>query len=84
MGSVSAQLLYDLLQHGSLPMERYETNVVSYNLIPLRLPTLNSDENLLGNLIYFGYTCFGIITFSAGAAIAWTLKLRKAMVVKAA
>ena len=84
MGSVSAQLLYDLLQHGSLPMERYETNVVSYNLIPLRLPTLNSDENLLGNLIYFGYTCFGIITLSAGAAIAWTLKLRKAMVVKAA
>lgn len=84
MGYVSAQLLYDLYQDGRLPEERYETNVVSYNLIPLRLPALHSDENLLGNLKYFGFTCFGIITLSACAAMAWTFKLRKAMVVKAA
>ena len=84
MGAEAAQLLYDLYHDGSLPTERYETNVVSYNLIPLMLPELNYDANLLGNLKYFGFTCFGIIAFSACAATGWTILRRGTMVVRAA
>jgi hypothetical protein len=35
--------------------------MVAYNLIPVELPPLEVDENLLGQLLYVGYSCFELI-----------------------
>lgn len=59
-------------------------DVVSYNLIPLELPPLDVDENLLGNLKYVGYTFFGIIAFAVLLSVCWTVYHRKSIVVRAA
>jgi gamma-aminobutyric acid type B receptor len=58
--------------------------VVSYNLIPLELPPLDVDENLLGNLKYVGYTFFGIVAFTVLLSVYWTVYHRKSIVVRAA
>jgi len=84
MGTISAQVLFNYMRDGKLPKTRYETNIVSYNVIPLELPPTDLDENLIGNLKYIGFTCFGIVVVSAIVCIAWTFHLRKSIVVKAA
>ena len=83
-GSQSLQVLYDLAMRGSLEKTYFPTNLVSYNLIPLDLPTLDVDQNLLGNFKYTGLICFGLVALSALACVAWTLQYRDCMVVKAA
>lgn len=58
--------------------------MVSYNLIPVELPPVNLDENLLGNLKYVGLTFFGFIAAATAASIGWTVYYRQSVVVLAA
>jgi gamma-aminobutyric acid type B receptor len=83
-GSKSLQVLYDLATRGSLENTFFPTNLVAYNLIPLELPTLDVDQNLLGNFKYTGLICFGLVALSSLACVAWTLYYRDNMVVRAA
>jgi ABC-type sugar transport system substrate-binding protein len=86
MGSVSLQVLYDLATKGTQTLEKtvFSTNIVSYNLIPLELPPLDVDQNILGDLKYFGFTCFGLVALSAVGCMAWTLYHSACSVVRAA
>jgi gamma-aminobutyric acid type B receptor len=86
MGSVSLEVLYDLATRGTETLDKtfFATNIVSYNLIPIELPQLNVDQNTLGNLKYFGFTCFALVALSAVACVGWTLYHRACLVVRAA
>lgn len=95
IGLTAFQVLSDYLQHqkdfdeGKTTKEIelqdfYPTNLVAYNLIPLDLPPLDVDENLLGNLKYVGFICFGVVAISALLCVVWTIKYRRGRVVKAA
>ena len=59
------------------------TNLVAYNLIPVELPPLEMDENLLGSLVYVGYSCFGFIGVASFSCIVWTVWNRTGTVVRA-
>ena len=83
-GSKALQVLYDMATRGSLEKTFFPTNLVAYNLIPLDLPTLEVDQSLLGNFKYTGLVCFGLVALSALACVAWTVRYRDCMVVKAA
>ena len=84
MGRVSLEVLHELMLSPNKQLEEFfhATNLVSYTLIPLELPPLHLDENLLGNLVYVGYACFGIIVVSAIICSCWTIYYRNALVVK--
>ena len=82
IGSACFQAMYqDVLEkRGRLPPRddrRIETNLISYNMIPLNLPTLDVDQNLLGPLAYLGWALFGIIAFVALCCLGWTLRYRR-------
>jgi gamma-aminobutyric acid type B receptor len=83
-GSRSAEVLYDLAAKGAVEKDVFATNLVAYNLIPLELPPLDVDQNLLGNFKYTGLICFGLVALSALACAAWTLHHRDCMIVRAA
>ena len=86
IGSESFQVLYDILTKGpeSRPNKIYPTNIVSYNVIPIELPPVALDENLIGNLKYLGYICFSLVALFAMLCIAWTFRCRSCAVVKMA
>jgi gamma-aminobutyric acid type B receptor len=83
-GSVSAQVLYDLATKGTLEKTFFPTNVVAYNLIPLELPPLDLNENLIGNVKYLGFVCFGLVALCAAGFVLWTFYHRASLVVQAA
>jgi gamma-aminobutyric acid type B receptor len=82
-GAKSAEVLYELATGGTLEKKVFSTNLVAYNLIPLELPTLDVDQNLLGNLKYVGFTCFGLVALAVLFCLAWTLHHRNSVVVSA-
>jgi ABC-type sugar transport system substrate-binding protein len=84
MGRVSLEVLHELATTGTLKQDKYGTSLVSYTLIPLVLPEVKLDENLLGNLVYVGYCCFGIVVVSVLASASWTTYYREELVVRAA
>ncbi|CAB9505925.1 Gamma-aminobutyric acid (GABA) B receptor [Seminavis robusta] len=49
------------------------TNVVAYNLIPVTLPPLELEQNLLGPLRYIGISCFVVVTLAALGCMGWTV-----------
>ena len=57
--------------------DRIRTNLVSYNIIPLELPPLAVDENLLGSLAWLGWIFFAIVAASVVYCILWTLRYRR-------
>ena len=59
------------------------TNLVAYNLIPIELPPLEVDHNLLGPLVWAGYLCFGILALASVSCIGWAIWNRTETVVKA-
>jgi len=85
-GTKSVQALYDILATGGPKGNEgdYNTNIVAYNLIPVELPELDLDENLLGNLKWVGYTCFGFVAISVMVCCLWTYLSWGKVVVKAA
>eukprot|EP00934_Nitzschia_sp_Nitz4_P003497 Nitzschia sp. Nitz4//scaffold12_size214221//195993//199055//NITZ4_001537-RA/size214221-processed-gene-0.132-mRNA-1//1//CDS//3329535131//3487//frame0 len=84
MGTTCFDLLMEYLDNGYLEDDYYPTNVVAYNLIPLELPDLDVDENLVGNLKFVGHVCFGSVVFFSAICVAWTVLNRDHPVVKAA
>ena len=53
-------------------------------LIPLHLPTLNLDQNLLGNLRFIGFVSFGVAFLVAVSLIVWTVKRQNGPLVRVA
>ena len=62
----------------------YPSNIVAYYLIPLDLPPLEVDQNLLGPLKVVGLVCFGIVTLTVAICIWWTVYYRKTSLVVSA
>lgn len=58
------------------------TNVLIHLRVPLVLPKLVVNNNLIGNLKYVGYILFGIIAVAAITFAVWTWRNRNAQVVK--
>lgn len=83
MGLRSASALMELLQQRSIPTE-IGTNLISHLQVPLVLPELVVDHNLVGNLKYVSYVLFGVIVAVVGACISWTVYRRSQVVVQAA
>eukprot|EP00977_Amphora_coffeiformis_P009575 scaffold2205_cov167-Amphora_coffeaeformis.AAC.1 len=86
IGAACFQAMYQdaMEKRGLLPAQspsrvdyRVETNLISYNMIPLNLPTLDVDQNLLGPLAILGWVLFGIIACSALFCLGWTLRYRR-------
>lgn len=84
MGALSIQTLHDLLQGREPRGEMIGTNVLNHINIPLVLPELEVDHNLVGNLYLVGYILFGIVALTALGFLGWTIKFREMVVVKAA
>ena len=83
IGTTSVDALYRSIT-GTLQQELFRTNVVAYNLIPLALPPVDYNENLLGNLEVLGFSLFCITTITCFCCAGWTLYYRTAIVVRAA
>ena len=84
-GSLSAQLLYDLYHHGSLPKDRFETKVIP--LVPPPASNYLNATSQGGELKRCGYTCritIAIAAFSTSMALTLLVKLRGAMSARAA
>jgi ABC-type sugar transport system substrate-binding protein len=84
IGELAAQVLYEKAMTGQLVRDFYPTNLVSYNLIPVELPPITVDQNLLGSITILGYVCFAVIAAASLACAAWTRWNKTGVVVKAA
>uniref|UniRef100_A0A7S3L1A8 G-protein coupled receptors family 3 profile domain-containing protein n=1 Tax=Amphora coffeiformis TaxID=265554 RepID=A0A7S3L1A8_9STRA len=85
MGATAIQVLHDYLVHGIAPEQEFVgTNVLTHISIPLTLPDLQVDHNLIGNLHVVGYLLFGLIAFLSICFAVWTLHQRNAVIVRAA
>lgn len=83
MGYIAMHVLHDIVTSGKQPsQEIYGTNVATHIMVPLILPKITVDNNLIGNLVYTGYILFAMIAIASIAAAIWTYKLRKHQVVK--
>jgi ABC-type sugar transport system substrate-binding protein len=84
MGSLAAETLYKIVTQGPDSVPKVQnTKLVNYNLVPEQLPDPDIDQNLLGNLVYVGYTCFGIIVVCTLICAGWTAYYRNGIVVRA-
>jgi len=85
MGDISARLLHKLAMGKKLQSDFEATNLASYTLIPLKLPELTLNQNLIGNAKWVGYACFAVVVLSASTCAMWTtLKWKTCVVVQAA
>ncbi|GAX23840.1 gamma-aminobutyric acid type B receptor [Fistulifera solaris] len=84
IGSRSLEVLHDFTAYNVRPKDVVGLDLVAYNLIPIELPPLTVDNNRIGNLKYLGYTAFGAVALCALFCIAWTIRYRQNLVVKAA
>jgi len=83
-GTECAQALFDVITTGSLESATIHTNLVSYNINPHELPSLDVDQNLLDDVVFVGYVCFGTVVLSVLACLAWTIRYRAEMVARTA
>jgi ABC-type sugar transport system substrate-binding protein len=84
MGFMAIKALYDLAEGGLVSQEMIGTNVLTHLKVPLILPELTVDHNLLGNLHVVGFILFGLIACVALGFGIWTYRLRNVRVVKVA
>lgn len=84
IGSRSLEVLYDFVIKSRRPKEKVSLDLVAYNLIPVELPPLDVDDNLIGNLKYLGFTAFGVVLLCALLCTVWTVHFRQNLVVRAA
>lgn len=82
MGSKAIESLLRLANEKELLQECIGTNVISHIKIPLLLPTLTVDTNLIGNLRFVGYILFGLVTVLCIAFATWTYRSRNLHVVQ--
>jgi len=86
MGSICIRTLYDVLVNNatsSIP-SFIGTNVVHHLQVPLILPPLKVNHNLLGILKYVGYSLFCLITAVALMFLVWLFRNRNMPVVRVA
>jgi ABC-type sugar transport system substrate-binding protein len=85
IGELALQLLLERAVTGrNLTRDFYPTNLVSYNVIPIELPPLTVNQNLLGSVDALGYACFALVVVASAACAGWTYRCRRAVVVQAA
>lgn len=84
MGFMAMKILYDLAEGGLISQEIIGTSVLTHLEIPLVLPKLRVDHNLIGNLRVVGFILFGLIACGALGFGVWTYRKRNVRVVKVA
>ena len=84
MGYKAANVLYDIKTGTMNGQQIYGTNLITHIQVPLVLPELVVDNNLIGRLRILGYTLLGLIYATAIACGVWTFLRRDTTVVKAA
>jgi ABC-type sugar transport system substrate-binding protein len=84
MGFMAMKALYDLAEGGLVSQEIIGTNVLTHLGVPLVLPELTVDHNLIGNLHVVGFILFGIIACGALGFGVWTYRSRNIRAVKVA
>lgn len=90
MGCLVARLLHMLVLNqgdGGKPTlipEKIGTNLITHVHVPLILPELQVDHNLIERLRIIGYTLLGVIVATTLSCGAWTWSQRNRAVVKAA
>lgn len=83
MGYLAAKLLYQAKQGQVIP-NQVGTSLVTHIHVPVVLPELVVDHNLIGNLRVAGYTLLGIIGITALTCASFTWRNREQAVVQAA
>jgi len=89
MGSMSMDSLFSLKslalagQQADIP-DFQGTNVLEHVMVPLVLPELTVNRNLLGDLKYVGFALFGIIALTSLFFLGWTCVNRSVRVIQAA
>ncbi len=83
MGMESIRLLLELATGRSHPQEIFTTSLLEVVRIPLALPPVVVNENLIGNAKYLGYVGVGITYFLALTFVVFMGVHRKRRVVKA-
>jgi len=89
MGSMSMDSLFSLKslalagQQADIPNFQ-GTNVLEHVMVPLVLPELAVNRNLLGDLKYVGFALFGIIALTSLFFLGWTCVNRSVRVIQAA
>lgn len=83
MGQYSIETLLRLSRNETFDETVIGTNVLSHVKIPLVLPILNVDHNLIGELRSVGYILFALVAITAMAVCFWTFWCRHIYVVKA-
>jgi ABC-type sugar transport system substrate-binding protein len=84
MGMLSVETLLKLIQKEDIEGDVIGTNVLSHLLIPLELPPLEVDNNLIGSLSIVGLCLFALIAAAAIGFSCWVLVYRNLIIVKAA
>ena len=84
MGYKAAQVLFDIKMGNFRGQEFYGTNLITHIQVPLVLPDLVVDNNLIGRLRILGYTLMGFIYATALGCALWTCVRCNTTVVKAA
>ena len=84
-GKIAAQTLYDVLVHKRKPAsDVIGTNVITLVQVPLVLPELNMDNNLIDQSHLVGFILFAIVTIMATGFAIWTYVKRDIHAVKVA
>lgn len=83
MGYLAAQTLHKLLEGETTP-EIIGTNLITHLQVPLVLPELIMDDNLVGDLRYVGISLFCLIAALSLFLAYWTIRNRKLPAVNAA
>ena len=81
MGKTLVDVLTKYIRHGKVDRDFYPTNLIAYNMIPVELPELELDKNLLGPLSWLGISCFIVVGVSALYCIGWTLYYQRSSLV---
>ena len=86
MGFQAIEVLLNLVQHnfsGILSSHFLGTNILTHVYVPLILPELVINTNLVGDLKIVGDILFGLITIVVLGFVIWTVKNRNVRVVQA-
>lgn len=85
MGRIAIEVLFGMAVQGTVYQQKViTTNILEHVRIPINLPPLVVNQNLIGNLRFVAYVLFGILASTALGFAAWMYQNRKVRVVKVA
>ena len=85
MGRIAIEVLFGMAVQGTVYQQKViTTNILEHVRIPINLPPLVVNQNLIGNLRIVAYVLFGILASTALGFAAWMYQNRKVRVVKVA